>query len=433
VTKNLAQRFALRWFVGVTAVKPTFKTDELAEEHWEREFEHWLAPFLHEFGYPSQQKWAPIYMRGLLGPGDRKSIEPMAARVCPGETQQLHHFVSTSRWDTAGHERVLLEKAGALVGGKDAHLVIDDTAIPKKGSHSVGVAHQYCGQLGKNANCQALVSVTLARGEVPVPVALRLYLPKEWAHDPARRRRAKVPEDVVFRPKWQIALDEVERIMRSEVEFGDVLADAGYGACAAFRRGLSELKLKWAVGVNSNQLVYPKSVRVSAPERTRPGGRPQKRGKVSAAPKKAQEVFSTRGKNGFEEVHWRDGTKGPLSTSFAAIRVRPADGPKVVGHNHGPGEEAWLICEKRASGERKYYLSNYPANTDLGTLASVVKARWVCEQAHQQMKEELGLDHVECRSWHALHHHALLTMMAFAFLQHLRNLEKNDRAQRPAA
>ncbi|MRG98504.1 transposase [Polyangium spumosum] len=237
----------------------------------------------------------------------------------------------------------------------------------------------------------------------------------------------------MFRPKWQIALDEVERIVQSGLEFGDVLADAGYGACAAFRRGLSGLSLKWAVGVNSNQLVYPKSVRVAAPERTRSGGRPPKRGKVSAAPKKAHEVFSTRAKNGFEKVSWRDGTKGPLTASFAAIRVRVADGPKVVGHNHGPGEEVWLICEKRASGERKYYLSNYSADTDLGTLASVVKARWVCEQAHQQMKEELGLDHVECRSWHALHHHALLTMMAFAFLQHLRNAEKHDRAQRPAA
>ncbi|MRG98503.1 hypothetical protein GF068_42305 [Polyangium spumosum] len=131
VSKNLAHRFPLRWFARVTAVKPSFHPDELAEERWEREFDSWLLPFLHEFGYPSQQKWAPIYMRGLLGPGDRKSIEPMAARVCPGETQQLHHFLSTSRWDTAGHERVLLEKAGALVGGKDAHLVIDDTAIPK--------------------------------------------------------------------------------------------------------------------------------------------------------------------------------------------------------------------------------------------------------------------------------------------------------------
>jgi SRSO17 transposase len=416
----------------VTADKPSCVSDASAED-WDRELARWLQPFLHEFGYESQRKWAPFYVRGLLGPGERKSIEPIATRVCPGETQQLHHFVSTSRWDTAGHERVLLEKAAALVGGNDAHLIIDDTGIPKKGTHSVGVAHQYCGQLGKNANCQVLVSVTLARDEVPIPVALRLYLPKEWANDPNRRRRVSVPDDVVFRPKWQIALDEVTRIKQSDIVFGDVLADAGYGACAEFRRGLSAMNLTWAVGVNSKQLVYPKSVRVTAPQRTRPGGRPPKRGKVSAAPKKAHEVFSSRAKNGFEEVRWRDGTKGPLRASFAAIRVRPADGPKVVGHNHGPGEEVWLICEKRASGERKYYLSNYPADTDLGKLAAVIKARWACEQAHQQMKEELGLDHFEGRSWHGLHHHALLTMMAFAFLQHLRTPEKNDWAQRSAA
>jgi SRSO17 transposase len=416
----------------VTADKPSCLRDASSQD-WEREFGRWLEPFLREFGYPSQQKWAPVYMRGLLAPGERKSIEPLAARVCPGETQQLHHFVSTSRWDTVGHERVLLEKAASLVGGKGSHLIIDDTGNPKKGTHSVGVAHQYCGQLGKNANCQVLVSVTLARDEVPVPVALRLYLPKEWANDSERRRRVAVPEDVVFRPKWKIALDEVERIVRSDIVFGDVLADAGYGACAEFRHGLSAMNLTWAVGVSSRQLVYPRTVRVAAPEKTRPGGRPAKRGKVSAAPRKAHEVFSSRATNGFQEVRWRDGTKGPLRASFAALRIRPADGPKVVGHNHGPGEEAWLVCEKRASGERKYYLSNYPADTDLDTLASAIKARWACEQAHQQMKEELGLDHFEGRSWHGLHHHALLTMMAFCFLQHMRNFQKNDPAQRPAA
>jgi SRSO17 transposase len=420
-----------RRFVLVTAGKPSCSSDEPSD--WEQEFERWLQPFLDELGYDSQRKWAPVYMRGLLAPGDRKSIEPMAARVCPGETQQLHHFISTSRWDTTGPERVLLEKAASLVGGQGAHLIIDDTALPKKGTHSVGVVHQYCGQLGKNANCQALVSVTLARDEVPVPVALRLYLPKEWANDPERRRRAKVPEDVVFRTKWRIALDEIERIKRSDVVFDDVLADAGYGACAAFRHGLSALNLRWAVGVNSNQRVYPKTARVIAPEQARAGGRRPKRGRVSAEPKKAHEVFFTRAKNGFQEVRWRDGTKGPLRASFAAIRVRPADGPKVIGYNHGPGEEMWLICEKRASGERKYYLSNYPADTDLGKLAAVIKARWSCEQAHQQLKEELGLDHFEGRSWHGLHHHALLTMMAYAFLQYLRSSEKNDRAQRPAA
>ena len=413
--------------------KPRLGSDKPDQGAWEAELERWLEPFLAEFGHRAQRKWAPVYLRGLLAPGDRKSVEPMAARVCPGETQQLHHFVSTSTWDISGHERVLLEKADALVGGRGAHLIVDDTALVKKGSHSVGVAQQYCGQLGKNANCQALVSVTLARGEIPVPVALRLYLPEEWAHDPERRRRVGVPEDVTFQAKWRIALGEVERVVRSGVEFDDVLADAGYGACAEFRRGLSDLRLKWAVGVPSNFRVYATSVHVKAPTSQSHMGRPRTRGEPSSSPKKAKDVFAALGRKAFRTVVWRTGTKGPLQASFAAIRVRPADGPSVLGRRHGPGEEAWLVCEQRASGEKKYHLSNYPPGTDLETLAAVIKARWACEQAHQQMKEELGLDHFEGRSWAGLHHHALLTMMAFAFLQHLRQLENKASAQQPAA
>lgn len=414
------------------AVKPSLQIDEPAGEPWDQEFERWLAPFLHELGYDAQRKWAPVYIRGLLAPGDRKSVEPMAARVCPGEKEQLHHFISTSRWPTAGLERVLLEKAATLVGGKNSHLIVDDTGNPKKGTHSVGVAQQYCGQLGKNANCQVLVSITLVRDEVPVPVGLRLYLPKEWANDSARRKKAQIPDDIPFREKWRIALKEIERVVNAGVEFGDVLADAGYGTCAEFRRELSARNFTWAVGVNPNQLVYSKDAYVIAPNKAATD-RPAKRGTTSETPRKAQEIFSDKGDSGFEIVHWRNGTKGPLRASFCAVRVRPADGDKVAGHNHGPGEEAWLVCEKRMSGERKYYLSNYPANTDLVTLVAAIKARWACEQAHQQMKEELGLDHFECRSWHALHHHAVLTMIAFAFLQHLRNLEKKPPAQRPAA
>ena len=172
------------------------------DAQWEQEFERWVQPFLAEFGHKGQRRWAPVYLRGLIAPGERKSVEPMARRQCPGDKEQLHHFVATSKWDTCTHERVLLEKADALVGGHDAHLIVDDTALVKKGEHSVGVTHQYCGQLGKGANCQALVSLTLARDEMPVPVALRLYLPKEWAEDDARRRKCGVPEDIVPR-NWK--------------------------------------------------------------------------------------------------------------------------------------------------------------------------------------------------------------------------------------
>src|SRR5688572_27566296 len=218
-------------------------------EGWEDELERWLAPFLERLRRKAQRRWAPFYRKGLILPGKRKSIEPMAARVAPADTQQLHHFISTSPWVTVPLEEELVRAADRLVGGPDAVLVVDDTALVKQGRPSVGVARQYCGQLGKKANCQALVSLTLARREVPVCVGLRLYLPQAWAEDPARRARAGVPEAIPGRPKWQIALEELDRIRAAGARFGAVLADADYGRVAEFRQKLSEQGLSWAVGI----------------------------------------------------------------------------------------------------------------------------------------------------------------------------------------
>lgn len=402
-----------------------------ARSSWEAGLDRWLEPFLVALGHKGRRRWAPLYLRGLMGPGDRKSVQPMAGRVAPEDHEQLHHFIATSTWDTEPLEQVLLSKADAMVGGSDSHLIIDDTALPKKGGCSVGVGHQYCGALGKSANCQALVSLTLARDEVPVPVALRLYLPEAWAADSERRRKAGVPEHVVFQPKWQIALDEVKRALAAGVSFGDVVADAGFGACGAFRQGLSELGLTWAVGISPDQLVFAKSVRSVVPA-SRPRGRPPSRVRVSARSRKAKDVIASLGAGAFEMIQWRRGTKGPLRGEFAALRIRVADGPKALTHRHGPGEQVWLVCERRST-ETKYYLCNHPASTSLRALAISIKARWACEQAHQQLKEELGLDHFEGRSWHGLHHHALMTMIAFAFLQHLRLSQNKDSAQQPAA
>jgi SRSO17 transposase len=397
------------------------------EAKWEAQFERWMQPFLAQFGHKGQRRWAPVYLRGLIAPGERKSVEPMARRQCPGDQEQLHHFVATSTWETCDHERVLLDKAEALVGGHDSHLIIDDTALVKKGTHSVGVAHQYCGQLGKSANCQALVSLTLARNEMPVAVALRLYLPKPWAEDSARRRKCSVPAEIAFRPKWKIALDEIERVVAAGTTFGDVLADAGYGVCAEFRRGLTDLGLRWAVGISPDQLVYAVSTRLR-PLELQAMGRPRKRRIATAKPRRARDVIASLGPHALWTVAWRRGTKGSLSAEFTALRIRVADGEPVVDHRHGPGEEAWLVCERRPGGETKYHLSNYPAETPLEVLVASLKSRWACEQAHQQMKEELGLDHFEGRSWSGLHHHALLTMIAFAFLQHLRKHENKAAA-----
>lgn len=247
---------------------------------------------------------------------------------------------------------------------------------------------------------------------------LRLYLPQEWIDDKVRRRRSGVPREIAFRTKPQIALDEIDRVIAQGARFGEVLADAGYGASAEFRHGLSERGLSWAVGIGSTQRVYPADVRLSPAPRSSQGGRPSKH-PVPSAPSVAARDFLAPMK--WHRVTWRRGTKGALRAEFCAVRVRVADGPKMSKGQHLPGdEEVWLIGERRRSGETKYHLSNRPAKTALRTLASLVKARWVCEQPHQQMKEELGLGHYEGRSWHGLHHHALMNMICFAFLQHLR-------------
>ena len=376
----------------------------------------WLAPFLDVMGRVTRRRWAPLYLHGLLGPDGRKSLQPLAARLGLGGHDQLQHFIASPAWDDAPLRRVLAGEADALVGGPDAVPVVDDTALPKKGKLSVGVARQYCGCLGKRANCQALVSLTLARGEVPLPLGLRLFLPDEWAADPGRCARAGVPEEhrrALAKP--DLALAEIDRVTAAGVRFGRVLADAGYGASAAFRQGLSVRRLTWAVGILKTQNVYPAAVELLWPKAAR--GRPRKHPVPSEAPVSAEAMLSDAA---WRRIAWRRGTKGPLAAEFAALRVRPAEGAQLRDGRHLPGDEVWLVGEHRASGERKYYLANLPAETPLEELAATIKARWVCEQAHRQMKEELGLDHFEGRPWTGLHRHALVTVIAFAFLQHLR-------------
>jgi len=392
--------------------------EERPADGWELELGRWLEPFLVRLRRQAQRHWAPFYLKGLILPGERKSIEPMAARVAPGDIQQLHHFVSTSPWPTAPLEEELVKAADRLLGGPDAVLVVDDTALVKQGRHSVGVKRQYCGQLGKRANCQSLVSLTLARAELPICVGLRLFLPEDWCGDAGRRAVAGVPEAVAYRPKWKMALDEVDRVLVAGARSGCVLADAEYGKAAEFRAGLNERRLSFAVGILPTQKVYPADVTLTFPAR-KTAGRPRKNPVPSAASVGAAELIEGR-PEAFRTVSWRTGTKGPLKAAFAARRVRVADGPTAAAGQHLPGDEAWLVGEHRATGERKYYLSNLPPDASLETLAALIKARWVCEQMHQQMKDELGLDHFEGRSWRGLHHHALLCQLAMAFLQHLR-------------
>jgi len=399
---------------------------------WRQEVQEWLQPFLAALGHKGRRKWAPVYVFGLLAPLERKSIQPIAQRLAPADGEQLHHFVATSSWETAPLEVVLARKAQRLVGGHDAVLIVDDTTLPKKGRCSVGVAHQYSGALGKMTNCQALVSLTLARQEVPVCIALRLFLPQEWTNDSPRCLKVGVPiTRLTHRTKGQLALEELDRVRAAGVTFGVVLADAGYGISAEFRKALSARGLTWAVGIPRTQKVYPLSVRVkpaTIPLVLR--GRPPQHPVATAERVSVEAALTALPATHWRTVTWRRGTKGKLQARFAVIRVRVADGAELALGQHLPGEEVWLIGERRSTGERKFYLTNHSADTPKRTIIAALKARWSCEQGHQQLKEELGLDHFEGRSWQGLHHHALLTMIALAFLQHLRLRASERRIQR---
>ena len=314
---------------------------------WEVELGRWLKPFLDRLGHKARRRMCPLYISGLIGPGDRKSVQPMAARLAPGEYDQLHHFIADGLWDAAPLEAELLVQADRLVGGKDAVLVIDDTAMPKKGDRSVGVAPQYASSLGKTANCQTLVSLTLARGEVPVMVALRLFVPESWTSNPVRMKRAGVPvEHRAARSKPEIALAEIDRVIAAGVRFGCVLADAGYGLSAPFRQGLTARGLVWAVGFPGRQKVYPVGVKLIFPVAGR--GRPRQRHIPDLLSMPAEDMLAdARWKN----VSWRLGTKGRLKARFAAVRVRIADGPPATDQGHGPTASSRRggVADRRAS------------------------------------------------------------------------------------
>ena len=400
---------------------------------WNDELMRWLEPFIETLGHRTRRRMCPVYVAGLIGPGDRKSVQPMAARDGGVSYDQLHHFIGSGVWDASALETVLLVEADKLVGGDNAWLIIDDTALPKKGRHSVGVAPQYASSLGKTANCQSLVSVTLASREVPVMVGLRLFLPETWTDDPELMGRARVPKDrQAALTKPEIAIEEIDRVIASGVRFGCVLADSGYGSSGPFRQALGERGLLWAVGLSRRQNVYPADVALVFPVATT--GRRRKYHIPDRPPVSVEAMLA---EEKWQKVSWRRGTKGRLKCLFAARRVRVADGHKhrmLDNRMQGmPGDEVWLVGERRSTGEQKYYVSNLPADTTIKSLATTIKARWVCEQAHQQLKEELGLDHFEGRSWTGLHRHALMTMIAYAFLQSRRlkaagRKKKNHRA-----
>jgi SRSO17 transposase len=363
------------------------------------------------------------YCTGLMLPCERKSVEPMAARTAPARAsaqhQKLLHFVGVAAWSDEKvlarvREMVLptIESNGAIEAW-----IVDDTGFPKKGKHSVGVARQYCGQLGKQDNCQVAVSLSLANHHASLPVAYRLYLPEDWAADRARRRKAGVPEDLGFATKPEIALAQIEAACTAGLPRGVVLMDAGYGCNTALRTGISALELHYVAGILPNTSVWASGTGPLPPKKWSGNGRPPKliRRDDKHRPISVKELALGLPKRAWRTIVWREGTTDLLSSRFARVRIRAAH--RDYNLTEGRSEE-WLLIEwpKGEDAPTKYWLSTLPQDTTFRSLVDMTKLRWRIERDYQELKQEVGLGHYEGRGWRGFHHHATLCIAAYGFL-----------------
>lgn len=387
-----------------------------------KEFERYIAHLSEGLGHADRHAGLKGYCTGLMLPLARKSVEPMAASLEPQRVsarhQALHHFVAKSEWsDAALLERVRDWVAPSLGLQDGCYWIVDDTGFPKKGRHSVGVARQYCGQLGKQDNCQVAVSLSLASTQGSVPVAYQLYLPQDWADDPVRRQAAGVPEEVAFTTKPAIALEQMRRAITQGVRPGVVLADAGYGDETAFRDSLTALGLLYAVGIRPATTVWAPSTAPLPPKAwVGRGVKPTKlRREPGNEPVSVKALAMGLPPQAWQTVTWREGTNAELSGRFAALRVRPAHRDYLQTTLRA---QEWLLIEW-PEGEKepvKYFLSTAPEYASLAQLVFVAKMRWRIERDYQDLKQDFGLGHFEGRGWRGFHHHASLSIAAYGFL-----------------
>jgi len=355
------------------------------------------------------------YCTGLLLPSERKSVEPIAALTAPKRTaaqhQSLLHFVGQGEWsDDAVMERIQAYTIPRIEGhGAILAWIVDDTSFPKKGKHSVGVARQYCGQLGKQENCQVAVSLSIANDHASLPVAYRLYLPQSWANDDARRAKAGVPEDIEFKTKPQIALEQIKWACEAGLPRGIVIIDAGYGVEAKFRSEISALKLKYVAGVKTTSTVWAPDTFASSLAAN------WRRGRSESPPISVEKLAHQLPKSSWRTIHWRDGTNEILSSRFARVRVRSAH-DRDAARETVP--EEWLLIEWPAdeAAPTKFWLSTLGRNTTFAHLVYTAKLRWRIERDYLELKQEIGLGHFEGRGWRGFHHHATLCIAAYAFL-----------------
>jgi SRSO17 transposase len=385
-------------------------------------FERYIAHLAEGLGHADRHAGLKGYCTGLMLPLARKSVEPMAANLDPlhvsARHQALHHFVAASEWsDAAVLERVRDWVAPALGLQEGCYWIVDDTGFPKKGKHSVGVARQYCGQLGKQDNCQVAVSLSLASTQASVPIAYQLYLPQDWAIDAVRRQAAGVPEEIAFATKPAIALQQMRRALGQGVPPGVVLADAGYGDETAFRDGITEMGMLYAVGIRPATTVWAPGTAPLPPKAwVGRGIRPTKlRREPGHEPVSVKDLAMGLGRQAWRLVGWREGTNAELSGRFAALRVRAAHRDCLATEMRA---EEWLLIEwpEGETEPAKYFLSTAPEYATLEQLVFVAKMRWRIERDYQDLKQDFGLGHYEGRGWRGFHHHATLSIAAYGFL-----------------
>lgn len=383
----------------------------------------YVAELVSVIGHADRAKPLRDYCAGLLMPSERKSVEPLAALTAPQRTaaqhQSLLHFVGEGRWSD---ERVLAKVRQLVLPALERHgaieaWIIDDTGFPKKGRHSVGVSRQYCGQLGKQDNCQVAVSLSLANAAGSLPVAYRLYLPEVWASDAPRRKKAGVPEEIGFQTKIEIALDQIRSAHAAGLPGGPVLMDAGYGPHVDLRTAVTALGLPYVAGVLSNTTVWAPGTGPLPPKPSTGRGRPTKRLRRDGEhqPVKIKDLAFSLPAKAWRTITWREGTKGALRSRFARLRIRIA---RRDFTRTQPWPEEWLLIEwpKGEKEPTKYWLSTLPETIGFARLIDLAKLRWRIERDYQELKQEIGLGHFEGRGWRGFHHHATLCIAAYGFL-----------------
>lgn len=360
-----------------------------------------------------QRRWGEVYLRGLMLDGKRKSIEPMASRLGDGDEQCLQQFVNQSPWPSEPvRRRLALRMSGEL---KPAAWVIDDTGFPKFGDKSVGVARQYCGALGKIGNCQLGVSISAVTAQASCPIDWRLFLPAEWDEDP-RRIVCRVPDEVRHEPKWKLALEMIDELRGWGLEPPAVLGDAAYGDITELRLGLEQREIGYVLDVKGSTSALPESATPERPRRSRTGRPPAARYRRPFS--SLAELALAAGPDACVEIEWREGTRGAMSSRFLALRVRPAN---VKLRRSDPDAELplrWLLAEwpEGKDAPTDYWLSNLPPDTPIEQLVALAKLRWRVEQDYRELKDALGLDHFEGRSFGGWHHHVTLVSVAHGFL-----------------